>query len=218
MKKELNVFRYTIYKITNIINGKMYIGKHIIKDENDVYFGSGYLLKQAINKYGRINFKMEILEDCLEKEMDQREIFWIDKLNSLIPNGYNINIGGTGGNTLSNNPRKKDICDRISKKLKGIKRGNQSQSHKIKNRDTHLGKRDSDNTKIKKSRCHAKKWVLFLSDGTKISEFDISLKDYCLKNKISYSLLRKYKNNIVPSKKNIKDKRTIGCRLYEVTF
>ena len=84
-----------IYKITNLLNGKFYIGQDIKNDVN--YFGSGILIKKAIKKYGKKNFKKEILEFCSTKEeLDYKEIFYINELKA-IENGYNISIGGTGG-------------------------------------------------------------------------------------------------------------------------
>lgn len=52
---------YLIYKIKNLINGKIYVGKHKTTDENDSYMGSGKLIKNAVRKYGRENFKKDIL-------------------------------------------------------------------------------------------------------------------------------------------------------------
>lgn len=52
---------YTIYKTTNLLNGMFYIGKHQTEDPNDSYLGSGVYLKRAIAKYGKCNFKKEVL-------------------------------------------------------------------------------------------------------------------------------------------------------------
>ena len=85
-----------IYKTTNLINGKFYIGKD--SNNDPTYLGSGILLKLAIKKYGSENFVKEILEECLIDELSKKEIFWIEELNA-IHDGYNIAAGGKGGNT-----------------------------------------------------------------------------------------------------------------------
>jgi len=87
-----------IYKTTNLINNKIYIGQD--SQNNPEYFGSGKILNNAIKKYGKSNFKKEILEECSSKEeLNEREIYWINKLNSMDTNiGYNIATGGHGGN------------------------------------------------------------------------------------------------------------------------
>ena len=55
-----------IYKTTNLINGKIYIGQDL--ENNPNYFGSGLIFKKAILKYGKNNFKKEILEYCFNKQ------------------------------------------------------------------------------------------------------------------------------------------------------
>jgi len=88
-----------IYKTTNLINGKIYIGQHYGIRKN--YLGSGTLLLKSIKEYGRENFSNEILEYCEKLEhLDDREKFWIKELDSTNPDiGYNIAIGGTGIDT-----------------------------------------------------------------------------------------------------------------------
>jgi hypothetical protein len=71
-----------IYKTTNLINGKIYIGqtKH---PDNKRYLGSGTYIKKSIKKYGRQNFLRETLEVCnTQQELNERELYWINKLNS----------------------------------------------------------------------------------------------------------------------------------------
>lgn len=86
-----------VYKTTNLINNKIYIGVH--KSKRKKYLGSGKILKQAIKKYGKENFKCEIIEYCeSEDEMFSREKYWIKEYNSQNTDiGYNLHDGGLGG-------------------------------------------------------------------------------------------------------------------------
>ena len=86
-----------IYKTTNLINGKFYVGKYMGKKAN--YLGSGILLNRAIKRYGQENFKRETLQICLTKEEHiQAEIKWIKDLDATnIKIAYNIAPGGLGG-------------------------------------------------------------------------------------------------------------------------
>ena len=103
-----------IYKTTNLLNGRFYIGKD--KFNNPNYLGSGKILSNAIKCYGKENFKKEILEHCeTYEQMSEREVFWINELNSIYPNGYNIASGGEGGDTISNHPNKNLIAENHSK-------------------------------------------------------------------------------------------------------
>lgn len=108
-----------IYKTTNIVNQKFYVGKDTHNDPN--YYGSGIRLKLAIKKYGLENFRKETLETCESLEhLNEREKFWIKELNA-INEGYNISLGGDGGDTISNNPRKYEIGKIHSEKMKDPK-------------------------------------------------------------------------------------------------
>jgi hypothetical protein len=85
---------YTIYKITNQINGNYYIGKHQTRNLDDGYMGSGKLLKLAIAKYGVDNFKKEILHIFnSEADMNAKE----KELVVVSESTYNLIEGGHGG-------------------------------------------------------------------------------------------------------------------------
>ena len=59
---------HIVYKTTNLINGKTYIGKHSTEDLDDGYLGSGKLLLKAVRKHGKENFSREILHTCSSEE------------------------------------------------------------------------------------------------------------------------------------------------------
>jgi len=85
-----------IYKTTNLVNGKIYIGQD--SNNNPNYYGSGTLLHKAIKKYGKDQFMKEIIEHCNSKtELNKRETYWIQQTNSQNTDiGYNITSGGDG--------------------------------------------------------------------------------------------------------------------------
>lgn len=114
-----------IYKITNNVNGKIYIGKsqdiynrwwqHEYEFEREIHYNPHF--QRAWTKYGKDNFIFEIIEECTLDNIDEKEIYWIDKYNATNPDyGYNLRAGGEGG-ALS-----EDVKERI-----GIsQRGNRS--------------------------------------------------------------------------------------------
>lgn len=85
---------YTIYKITNNINNKYYIGKHITNNIDDSYMGSGKAIKAAIKKYGRGAFKKEILH-VFDNEEDMSVME--KRLVCVCNDSYNLTEGGKGG-------------------------------------------------------------------------------------------------------------------------
>ena len=87
-----------IYKITNLLNNKIYVGKSELNNPN--YYGSGTYITRAIKKYGKENFKKDIIIEFYFYDNDllnEEEIYWIETLNSKDPKiGYNITKGGDG--------------------------------------------------------------------------------------------------------------------------
>jgi len=112
-KNEVNI---DIYIIRNKINNKIYIGQavsHRLNKEKYRYFGYNgrfkdhiseaikntkknqcTYLNNAIRKYGTENFFVELIETCDKNNGNDREIYYIDKYNSLYPYGYNLTKGG----------------------------------------------------------------------------------------------------------------------------
>lgn len=117
-----------IYKTTNMVNNKIYIGKK--KGEFcPTYYGSGKLIKLSIEKYGLDNFKVEIIKECYSlKEINEQEKYFIEK---LFPE-YNIAAGGTGGNTMLLMPEneKRILIEKRSKSL-SIKHNNLSKEERL---------------------------------------------------------------------------------------
>jgi hypothetical protein len=149
---------YLIYKITNTINGKFYIGAHKTKNKDDGYMGSGVLITRAIEKYGVENFTKEILFECTsidEMYNKERECVIVDPTRS-----YNLIPGGWGGFTLDASLKGvKAACKKRSQLLRenpefakwvserlseGLKKSVSEGRHK-----TFLGKKHSDEAKQK---------------------------------------------------------------------
>lgn len=155
--------KYYIYEVTNLVNGKTYIGQHITDDLEDGYLGSGKALKSAIKKYGRGSFKKEILVfangqtslNFLERCMVP--LWWAE-----LPTNYNLVEGGGNGSRMTAEARKKISIGRKGKKfgpmpeaqrlaMSARMKGRQpSQLARLKG-DLHprLGKKHSEETKQK---------------------------------------------------------------------
>ena len=91
--------KYIIYKTTNLLDGKYYIGCHQTENLNDGYLGSGKHLRYAIKKYGIENFQFEILHYAAsKKEMFELEHQIVNEQIVKDPLSYNLKLGGSGGN------------------------------------------------------------------------------------------------------------------------
>lgn len=93
-----------IYEITNLINGKKYIGqKTSSKFLGNRYLGSGKQIHDAVNKYGKENFKVKMIKSCNSKsELDEAEIYYIKLYDAVkSKNYYNISKGGEHWNLSS---------------------------------------------------------------------------------------------------------------------
>ena len=142
---------YIIYITTNVVNTKKYVGKHISEKLGDNYLGSGLLLNKAINKYGKDKFKRETIELCESlDDLNEKEIFWINDKNTLHPNGYNLTLGGTGGDTFTNNPDKERTRNNRSISVKNYW-NNLNEEDKQKRINLIKGKKRSDESKEKYS-------------------------------------------------------------------
>lgn len=101
---------YTVYKTTNLVNGRYYVGFHETRNLNDPYLGSGVFIKKAIKKYGASNFKKELLfvfdnkKDMIDKEIEIVNEEFVNK-----PETYNMSKGGCGLSTLSDHMKEKTI-------------------------------------------------------------------------------------------------------------
>ena len=95
-----------IYKIENMQNGKVYIGQttKLLSERfqahvNAAKSGSNLKLSRAIRKYGKESFVISEIDSAETKEeLNLKEIYWIDFYDSL-NSGYNMTLGGEGGNT-----------------------------------------------------------------------------------------------------------------------
>lgn len=117
-----------IYRTTNLVSGKKYIGKHH-REEPTVdynYLGSGLLIEKAINKHGKENFVLEVLDWAESKnELNELERYWIAYFNAVNSKDfYNLTHGGEGFGSGNENPNwNKEVSQetrtKISKSLKG---------------------------------------------------------------------------------------------------
>jgi group I intron endonuclease len=148
-----------IYKIENLINGKLYVGQtsRSIKSRFLDHSKGDMIIGRAIKKYGIQSFKISVIDNATDKQvLNEKEKYWIKQLNSLSPNGYNISIGGTGGN----------LGELVNAKFLGKKQSEETiakirakrigQKHSKETIAKMMGRRHSEETKEKMRHPHKK--------------------------------------------------------------
>lgn len=119
----LRIYSYVeIYMTTNLINGKKYVGRDARSNPN--YLGSGVFIKQAIEKYGKENFKKETLEklpdDSTKEQLRLREFYWLEHFNVAEDrNFYNLSLknGGMGIGDTHTEENKIKISERTKEAM-----------------------------------------------------------------------------------------------------
>lgn len=145
---------YYIYKITNKINGKTYIGQHKYKKLDDNYMGSGKHLKAAQAKYGIENFKKDILVFNVSKkehiDLLEKTFIAAEREKVGVENCYNIADGGADGSPAKGKHWKlsEETKRKISEALKGKPK---SEEHKRKMSEINKGKHHSEESNRKRS-------------------------------------------------------------------
>lgn len=186
-----------IYKTTNIVNNKIYIGK--ANKDDPLYLGSGLKIKSAIKKYSKSNFHKEIIEECESSVIGLREKYWIEFYNSTDDNiGYNISSGGEGGNhywsTLTAEERIAHNL-KISESKKGKSRGPHSNETRQK-----IKLNQPTNPEWLEMRAEKKrKWFTVIDHTTETVHTTKNLKEFCQSNQLCY-------NNMLYNAKTKKNK------------
>lgn len=165
---------YYIYRITNLVNGKTYIGQHRYKNLNDNYMGSGVALKSSIKKYGIENFKKELIYTRikLQETADTLEILTIEKEKANGKAEYNLIAGGHGYRPTLCKAKSSAWKSRMSEVMKGKQFSSEHKKHlsesKIGNTNA-KGSIRSDGYRKKQSESH-KGQVHSLEQNAKVSE------------------------------------------------
>lgn len=169
---------YKIYLIVNLLNHKKYVGitKFSIEERFSQHTKKGFLLTEAIQKYGEQKFSIELIEEVESAERAyELEIFYIKEYNTKAPNGYNLTDGGDRiAGWQPTNEYRQECSERVKQLHKNQKIGmygkthteetKQKMSESLKGNQNCLGRVLSEETKSKISSSHKGKK---LSDSTK---------------------------------------------------
>jgi group I intron endonuclease len=158
-----------VYITKNNINNRAYVGKKYSTTFDNTYYGSGILLNEAIKKYGKNNFTIEILDWAkTEDELNMMEIYFIENYKNKTKL-YNIAKGGSGGDTRSNHPNKNNISNKQKKSIKmwhSSLSTEEKKQHSIKISNAKKGKPRTNNNYV-----YTKQACKNISDGLKNSAY-----------------------------------------------
>lgn len=197
-----------VYKVTNKINGLIYIGcttKTLEERKNlHLHGGDNFLFQRSLRKYGKENFTWEVLCVCKDiEELGNKERHYIGKYHSYDRKiGYNLTFGGTlNGGHLD------EIKKKISKKVKAWNNTDEGKNHlKTKGekfKTEFIGNRNPN----------ARKHILISPEGKKYEIYG-NLNAFCEEKKISSQVLRNNMNRVVEkskyTSKKIKYPNTVG--------
>ncbi|MBR1645192.1 MAG: helix-turn-helix domain-containing protein [Selenomonadaceae bacterium] len=107
-----------VYKITNLLNNKPYVGQTRQSIEKRFYqhAHANSPLGNAMRQCGLENFTIEVIERCdTQEQLDTREKFWIRALNCMTPNGYNQSLGGERGHINRSKNRTKTVSAGVNR-------------------------------------------------------------------------------------------------------
>jgi group I intron endonuclease len=211
---------YIVYLTTNLVNGKIYVGVH--NDSRTGYKGSGYALKHAFKKYGKQNFKRQILHYCLEaNHAYELEAQIVDQWFVNRKDTYNLALGGKGGASQSDAAKKKLSESRMGMKFSDEHRENirlsnlgrkHTKEHIEKVRQSRIGKPSSEESiqkrvdkmighevtqdtrnKITETLCSSNKVTQITKPNGEIL-LTQNVSQFCKDHNISRTSMVKYKN------------------------
>jgi group I intron endonuclease len=161
-----------IYLVSNKLNGKQYVGQTI---NPHLPIGHGRILKSAYKLHGKDNFTYEPICKGIASRasLNAIERFWISVVGTVVPNGYNIDLGGSEGSTWTDERRKAVSIARTGKKLNrplgsksGMKgkayseEGKRKLSEALKGRvSPNIGRKASEETKAKMTASQKAHWA-----------------------------------------------------------
>lgn len=183
---------YHLYKITNLVNGKIYIGAHETDNLDDGYLGSGSYIIRSVNKYGKENFKKDYLEffktreELYDKEAEVVDLDFCNRKDT-----YNIAPGGIGSSMIVNRkpfmgPHTEETKKKIRHKARGryhsIETRKKMSRNNFARRNPEAQKEHAKKAALKSRRihnCHSEETKMKIAKSLKGKKQKIVICHYC---------------------------------------